>query len=81
MESEAGSSKRREQLFVELYRNMRNALNEIKTRTKIEEGQADDKAYYEKFRESDGANAYLYILFVLTFYAFSIAVLMIKYIR
>ena len=30
---------------------------------------------------NDDSNAYLYILFVLTFYAFSIVVLMVKYIR
>ena len=29
----------------------------------------------------DDSNAYLYILFVLTFYAFSIVVLMVKYIK
>ena len=29
----------------------------------------------------DDRNAYLYILFVLTFYAFSIVVLMVKYIK
>ena len=31
--------------------------------------------------DNDNANAYLYILFVLTFYAFSIVILMVKYIR
>ena len=32
-------------------------------------------------RHQDNGNAYMYILFVLTFYAFSILVLMVKYIK
>ena len=48
------------------YRNITESLAKLK----------DDK---ESVR--DDRNAYLYILFVLTFYAFSIIVLMVKYIK
>lgn len=42
----------------------------------LEKLQKENQVYQE-----DSGNAYMYILFVLTFYAFSIVVLMVKYIR
>ena len=48
------------------YRNITESLAKLK----------DDKELVR-----DDRNAYLYILFVLTFYAFSIIVLMVKYIK
>lgn len=53
-----------------LYQNLTRVLQKI----------SDDDKENEAF-EDDSSNAYMYILFVLTFYAFSIVVLMVKYIR
>ena len=53
-----------------LYKNLSILLRKLD-----KNGQNEDK-YVD-----DNGNAYMYILFVLTFYAFSIVVLMVKYIR
>ena len=52
--------------ILHFYRNITESLAKLK----------DDKELVR-----DDRNAYLYILFVLTFYAFSIIVLMVKYIK
>ena len=51
-----------------------------KNLTKVLEKLSEKEGQDEKFVD-DSSNAYMYILFVLTFYAFSIVVLMVKYIR
>lgn len=54
-----------------LYQNLTRVLNKM---------SQDSEKKNEAF-EDDSSDAYMYILFVLTFYAFSIVVLMVKYIR
>lgn len=53
-----------------LFRNISTALNKL-----------NEEKSTETVGHDDSGNAYLYILFVLTFYACSIVVLMVKYIR
>jgi hypothetical protein len=55
-----------------IYKNLSQVLHKLSEQS---EAKSEDSKY------DDSSNAYLYILFVLTFYAFSIIVLMIKYIR
>ena len=55
-----------------LFRNLSETLTILRKERLKEE---DDEGY------RDDSHAYLYILFVLTFYAFSIIVLMVKYIK
>lgn len=70
--------------LLSLYRNISRTLDSIsrahKATTLESNGtDVDDAAKVEVM--DDSANAYLYILFVLMFYAFSIVILMIKYIK
>ena len=59
----------------EFYRNITEFLIKYNGR-ESKTAENEQKAVY-----NDSANAWLYILFVLMFYAFSIVVLMVKYIR
>ena len=56
--------------LIHLYNNLSLILKRLRPQKKEDEGYVDSND-----------NAYLYILFVLMFYAFSIVVLMVKYIR
>ena len=60
-----------------LYKNISIILHKITRKTETE--VTTNKPETENF--DDSGNAYMYILFVLTFYAFSIIILMVKYIR
>ena len=64
-------------LLLNLFRNLTSTLSNI--RAAGDAGAADPVRADDHY--NDGANAWLYILFVLMFYAFSIVVLMVKYIR
>ncbi len=72
-----------EQLLFEIFRNISRALKELKLKSVEDsvQSKSEDQAETSAGGGEDGAHAYLYILFVLTFYAFSIVVLMVKYIR
>ena len=65
-----------------LYQNISILFNKLndpqfdKNRAAQDEDSDEDNVHYD-----DKSNAWMYILFVLTFYAFSIVVLMVKYIR
>ena len=59
-----------------LYRNLTLALESLANATKEQAASVDNTPF-----EDDSSSAYLYIVFVLMFYAFSIVVLMVKYIR
>ena len=72
MEEEESSISREE--LLSLYKNISRTL-EIIRRNGTSKDHVQDRVL------DDSANAYLYILFVLMFYAFSIVVLMIKYIK
>ena len=56
-------------IFFHFFRNITDSLALLKLKDE------------ERRVGRDDSNAYLYILFVLTFYAFSIVVLMVKYIK
>ena len=58
-----------DEIFFHFFRNITDSLALLKLKEE------------ERRVGRDDSNAYLYILFVLTFYAFSIIVLMVKYIK
>ena len=65
-----GSMEHNDTQLIHLYNNLSLILKRLRPQNKEDEGYVDSND-----------NAYLYILFVLMFYAFSIVVLMVKYIR
>ncbi len=71
------------QQLLELYRNISRSLNQLSKNHRPKDiflsSQNSTSSSQEHY--NDSANAWMYILFVLMFYAFSIVILMIKYIR
>ena len=65
-----GNMEHNDTQLIHLYKNLSLILKKLRHQNKEDEGYVDSND-----------NAYLYILFVLMFYAFSIVVLMVKYIR
>ena len=68
-------------LLLSLFKNISIALSDIRDSHKKTTDLDSVVSSPKDEHYNDGANAWLYILFVLMFYAFSIVVLMVKYIR
>ena len=63
--------------FQDIFKNLSLILDKINQ----QKNNFSDKSDKNQVAYDDSGNAYMYILFVLTFYAFSILILMVKYIR
>ncbi len=66
-------------LLAELYRNISQTLVAMERAQRVKD--KEQESVNEELKDDDNGNAWMYILFVLMFYAFSIVVLMVKYIR
>lgn len=69
------------QQLLELYKNISRSLNQLSKNQRQKDIFLSQNTTSSQEHYNDSANAWMYILFVLMFYAFSIVILMIKYIR